>query len=320
MKIRILLLSGCLSLLAQSSLAQADVSQGANGAPDQPEISDGAQAHFAMGWTAYMEAKSAEDFSYAAREFGAAVLMAPGSGGSTRLAFVTDGRIDGHIAEKAAGAPPGAQRPPLFGQPNLKFQPGYTLRLEIPDPVPASARDHFAKGMTMFNEARSADALSQAAQEFAQAASVAPDWLEARYNRELVTEEAVSYPTDRQYRLFRQANAYIDNPTVRTEPSISEEARGHFIAGVTIFKEAKRTENFAQAAAEFRKAVELSPYWPEAHYNLVLATEAAGDYPEALRVLNLYLQFPLYKSERRSAFDKLYEIEAKEKMGADAAK
>ena len=100
---------------------------------------------------------------------------------------------------------------------------------------------------------------------------------------------------------------------------IPEEARSHFVMGETIFKEAKSPENFSQAAAEFTEATQLAPQWPDARYNLALAKEAAGDYAGAIADLKIYQQFNLPDADARSAQDKIYEIEAKQKMANDPA-
>jgi hypothetical protein len=106
----------------------------------------------------------------------------------------------------------------------------------------------------------------------------------------------------------------------QTAPPIPEEARKHFVMGETMFKEAKSTDNFSQAAGEFTEAARLAPQWPEARYNLALAKEAAGDYSGAMADLKLYQQFKLSESEARKVQDKIYAIEAKQRLKtSDAA-
>ena len=89
--------------------------------------------------------------------------------------------------------------------------------------------------------------------------------------------------------------------------------------GETMFKEAKNVDAFTQSVAEFAEAARLAPQWPEARYNLALAKEAAGDYSGSMADLKLYKQFKLTDSEARTAQDKIYAIEAKQKMAANAA-
>jgi hypothetical protein len=101
---------------------------------------------------------------------------------------------------------------------------------------------------------------------------------------------------------------------VATPTPIPEEARKHFVMGETMFKEAKNTGAFTQAANEFTEAARLAPQWPEARYNLALAKEAAGDYSGAMTDLKLYQQFKLTDAEARTVQDKIYTIEAKQKL------
>jgi hypothetical protein len=95
---------------------------------------------------------------------------------------------------------------------------------------------------------------------------------------------------------------------------IPEEARRHFVMGETMFKEAKNVDAFTQAVAEFTEAARLAPQWPDARYDLALAKEAAGDYSGAMADLKLYQQFKLTDAEARTVQDKIYAIEAKQKM------
>ena len=62
-----------------------------------------------------------------------------------------------------------------------------------PAPIPEEARKHFVMGETIFKEAKSADNFSQAAAEFAQAVSLAPQFPQARYNLALAKESAGDY-------------------------------------------------------------------------------------------------------------------------------
>jgi tetratricopeptide (TPR) repeat protein len=95
---------------------------------------------------------------------------------------------------------------------------------------------------------------------------------------------------------------------------IPEEARRHFVMGETMFKEAKNVAAFTQAVAEFREAARIAPQWPDARYDLALAKEAAGDYSGAMDDLKLYQRFKLSDTEARTVQDKIYAIEAKQKL------
>jgi tetratricopeptide (TPR) repeat protein len=76
-----------------------------------------------------------------------------------------------------------------FLAPSLFAQTAVTA----PAAIPEEARKHFVMGETMFKEAKSADNFSQAAKEFTEAARLAPQWPEARYNLALAKEAAGDY-------------------------------------------------------------------------------------------------------------------------------
>jgi hypothetical protein len=113
--------------------------------------------------------------------------------------------------------------------------------------------------------------------------------------------------------------------SMRSLPPVPEEARKHFVRGSTLFKSAKSPEDYGQVIDEFREAVHLAPWWPEARYNWSLAFEAAGSYAPAIENLKFYLLFKLPEADARSAQDKIYALEimqeqaAKAKAEADAA-
>lgn len=59
--------------------------------------------------------------------------------------------------------------------------------------IPEEARKHFVMGTTLFKDAKTADDFSQVESEFKQAADLAPQWPEARYNLALAREAAGDY-------------------------------------------------------------------------------------------------------------------------------
>lgn len=95
-------------------------------------------------------------------------------------------------------------------------------------------------------------------------------------------------------------------------PTIPEEARKHFIMGITLFKDAKTVDDYSLAEAEFKKAADLAPQWPDVRYNLALAKEAERDYSGAEEDLKVYVQLNISDEEKRTAQDKIYELEAKQ--------
>ena len=65
------------------------------------------------------------------------------------------------------------------------------------------------------------------------------------------------------------------------------EARQHFDRGLSLSK--KKDEQTKIAAAEFRKAVRVAPWWGDAYYELGIVLEARGRHPAASRAFELYL-------------------------------
>jgi len=101
-------------------------------------------------------------------------------------------------------------------------------------------------------------------------------------------------------------------------PPIPEEARRHFVRGTALFKDAKTMDDYDQVAGEFKQAVHLAPWWPDARYNYALVQEAAGVYDWAIKNLKLYLLFKLSEVDARAAQDRIYAIEAKREKAAKA--
>ena len=99
-------------------------------------------------------------------------------------------------------------------------------------------------------------------------------------------------------------------------PAIPEEARRHFVRGTALFKDAKSPDDYKQVVDEFRQAIRLAPWWPDARFNWALAREAAGDYANAIVNVNLYLLFKLPDADARAAQDKIYALEAKQEKAA----
>jgi tetratricopeptide (TPR) repeat protein len=105
---------------------------------------------------------------------------------------------------------------------------------------------------------------------------------------------------------------------MRVLPPIPEEARKHFVRGAAMFKGAQSADAYRSAIDEFREAVHLAPWWPEARYNCALAFEAAGDYDNAIYHLKFYLLFKLPAADARAAQDKIYALEFKQEEAAKA--
>ena len=59
--------------------------------------------------------------------------------------------------------------------------------------IPEAARKHFVMGTALFKDAKTAEDYAQVTGEFQQAAELAPQWPEARYNLALSKEAAGDY-------------------------------------------------------------------------------------------------------------------------------
>jgi hypothetical protein len=119
---------------------------------------------------------------------------------------------------------------------------------------------------------------------------------------------------------FADADKVIQLATAMPQlPPIPEEARKHFVMGHTIFEEAKNTNDFAQAASEFKEAIKQAPWLTNAWLYIGLVREAAGDYDKALNDLKRCQMFKLSDDEARKVQDEIYKIEAKQKMAAKEA-
>jgi hypothetical protein len=107
--------------------------------------------------------------------------------------------------------------------------------------------------------------------------------------------------------------------TTTTPPPIPEEARRHFVMGTALFKDAKTHNDYVEVESEFKQAADLAPQWPDPRYNLALSKEAAGDFSGAIADLKIYLQFKLPDTEARTAQDKIYTLEARQRKVTEEA-
>jgi hypothetical protein len=79
--------------------------------------------------------------------------------------------------------------------------------------------------------------------------------------------------TDQQLREKIISLAQKTSPT----PTVSEEARRHFVMGTTYMKEAKTPHDYYQAISVYKKALLIAPWFGDAYYNLGIASEASGN-------------------------------------------
>ena len=128
--------------------------------------------------------------------------------------------------------------------------------------------------------------------------------------------ELAQNPSDRALREKVIKAAAEIHPALATP----DEARRHMVRGQASFEDAKSESDYAEAAAEFQKAVDAAPWLAEAYYNLAVAQDKAGRLAAALDDLHLYLLADLSDKDASAAKDLLYKIEFKKEKGENAAK
>jgi tetratricopeptide (TPR) repeat protein len=101
---------------------------------------------------------------------------------------------------------------------------------------------------------------------------------------------------------------------LKPTPTISEEARKHFVEGTAIVKAAKNPAQQALAAQSFTEALKVAPWWGDAYYNLGVAQELAEKYNEAEQAFNFYLLSNPKATEKREVQDRIYGLSAKRKL------
>jgi tetratricopeptide (TPR) repeat protein len=99
---------------------------------------------------------------------------------------------------------------------------------------------------------------------------------------------------------------------MKPAPAIPEEAREHFVMATAFQKEAKDKRGYELAIKEYKDALLIAPWWPDAYSNLGILQKLAGQYDEAIQTLNLYLL--TNPADARNAQDEIYKIKAAKKI------
>lgn len=97
----------------------------------------------------------------------------------------------------------------------------------------------------------------------------------------------------------------------RSKLALPEDADRYMARGRLAIKEAQSTSEFSVAAAEFQKAVDAAPWFPDAYYNLAIALSKAADYSGATKNLKLYLLSAPEEEEAKTAKTLMYQLEYK---------
>jgi tetratricopeptide (TPR) repeat protein len=99
-------------------------------------------------------------------------------------------------------------------------------------------------------------------------------------------------------------------------PPIPEESRQLFVTATDQIKQASTPQALAQPIALLRKALEIAPWWANAYFNLSRALEMAGQYDDAARQLNYYLELKPAETDAREARAHLVVIQAEKDAAA----
>lgn len=94
--------------------------------------------------------------------------------------------------------------------------------------------------------------------------------------------------------------------TSGTRPEFPEEARRFRVQA----EAAVRGKRLRDAAALYRKALDIAPWWPEGRFNRSLILGELGRFPEAISEMKRYLALDPNAPNARAARDKIYEWEA----------
>ena len=110
---------------------------------------------------------------------------------------------------------------------------------------------------------------------------------------------------------------------MKSPPSVPDDAKDHLARGNAAFKIATSAEDFEIAAAEFQKASNSAPWWPNAYFNLGTSLQKAGKFSQAAANFKLYLNAAPNAADAEQVRTSMYEAqmlsEKATKASAEAA-
>ena len=109
---------------------------------------------------------------------------------------------------------------------------------------------------------------------------------------------------ENQARFAEIARSYQD---ASSKPRLPEAARAYQVQA----EGAVRDKDFDAAEELFAKALEISPWWPEGHYNRALVLAENGDFGLAVIEMQRYLALVPNASNARAAQDRVYDWQRK---------
>lgn len=105
---------------------------------------------------------------------------------------------------------------------------------------------------------------------------------------------------------------------IKPPPAVPEEARRAFVQGVTFAKTSTEASGQTLAIESFNEALRIAPWWGDAYYNRAIAQDLAGRLVDARDSIRLYLLTNPVAKDARDAQDRIYALEAKEKLAIAA--
>lgn len=127
--------------------------------------------------------------------------------------------------------------------------------------------------------------------------------------------QAMRFADGKQAEEIRAAS-FADAAKMPTPPELPEDARRRVVRGEALIKDG----DLASAVAEFNDALRLAPYMPKLYYNAALLNGQLKKYPEAIRLMNIYLQGAPDAPDARAAKDEIIKWELEQERQNSGAK
>lgn len=96
------------------------------------------------------------------------------------------------------------------------------------------------------------------------------------------------------------------------KPAFPEEAQRAMARGKVEFQNAQTIAQWAKPAAEFQKASDLAPWWPDTYFNLGLVLEKQLEFSRALDNMRMYLYAAPEAPDAAQVQEKVYQLEYKQ--------
>jgi hypothetical protein len=106
--------------------------------------------------------------------------------------------------------------------------------------------------------------------------------------------------------------------TMKPTATIPEDAMRHYVMAKMLSGGAKKPEDLSNSTAEFKSALLVAPWWPEANCDFGLTLEAAGRFDEAIAYLKLCMATNPGDTRMHAAQAEIYKIEARKEFAAKA--